>query len=389
MNIIVIDTGALTIREICAALKRKPGVNIIKLGLPLITAGTDAGKIFDGIKKHSPAAVISVNDYGYDREGELADIINDNGICIINWYHDRPDYMPLFMDFKIKPHPLRFDFVSDRSFLDYTNDESLAAGYLPLATDPALFPLNRNTSFRHDTAFVGNSGFEFIENIFKGPLEVQLDPENGLVRDLYGRFSADCYLDIKSHLLEKNEVKDMPASARDKFIAAAEFLMSFFYRKNFMKYMAERFSERFKIYGDANWAGFLDKRLVSTVAGYYTNLASIYSGAKVNININRYQIKESFTQRFFDCKAAGAFFLTQRRPANPEIYLTSGTKKEIVEYTSAEECADLTEYYIKNSSEREKIALRGREKVLKYHTYDKRVAIILDKIKKLRGHSGR
>jgi spore maturation protein CgeB len=106
---------------------------------------------------------------------------------------------------------------------------------------------------------------------------------------------------------------------------------------------------------------------VSTDACYYTNLCSYYRSTRVNLNINRIQIKTSFTQRIFDCKASGAFVLTEKRPLNSRYFVTEGPEKELVEFSSRPQCMELIDYYCEHDDERQRIALAGREKVLKLH----------------------
>lgn len=126
-------------------------------------------------------------------------------------------------------------------------------------------------------------------------------------------------------------------------------------------------------FGDIYWIKFIDKSQLSTDACYYTNLCSYYRSTKINLNINRIQIATSFTQRIFDCKASGAFILTEKRLLNNRFFVTEGSKKEIVEFSSWPECMQCIDYYCEHDEQRQQIALAGREKVLVHHTYDRRI----------------
>ena len=94
---------------------------------------------------------------------------------------------------------------------------------------------------------------------------------------------------------------------------------------------------------------------------------------KINLNINRVHIPTSFTQRHFDCKACGAFLLTDKRLMNNQIFVTEGKNKEIVEFSSKKECIELIDYYLIHEDERKKIADSGMDKILNNHTYDHRI----------------
>ena len=51
---------------------------------------------------------------------------------------------------------------------------------------------------------------------------------------------------------------------------------------------------------------------------------------------------------------------------------------EIITYHDANDAAEKIKYYLKNENEREKIAKRGYEKVMREHTYEKRFLEIFD-----------
>ena len=90
-------------------------------------------------------------------------------------------------------------------------------------------------------------------------------------------------------------------------------------------------------------------------------LNSIYK-SKINLNILRTQNKGSHNMRTFDIPACGGFMLHEY---SEEVAGFFEEGKEFVSFKTVEECADKIRFYVKNSREREKIALAGYNRLIK------------------------
>jgi spore maturation protein CgeB len=75
--------------------------------------------------------------------------------------------------------------------------------------------------------------------------------------------------------------------------------------------------------------------------------------------------------RDFDAPISGALYLTQRNPDLCELFVEG---EEIECYQTCREALDKIHYYLKNHSERQKIASRGLKRALTDHTWDTRLA---------------
>jgi len=82
-------------------------------------------------------------------------------------------------------------------------------------------------------------------------------------------------------------------------------------------------------------------------------------------------MRNAVNQRVFDVPAAGKFLLTDYK-SQLEALMDVG--KEVVCYREKEEIPELARFYLTHDSLREKIAQRGRKRVLADHTYTRRVA---------------
>jgi spore maturation protein CgeB len=274
----------------------------------------------------------------------------------------------------------RLDFVSEESFVPPMKEKGYHAHFLPLATDPQYFNMNAETEYKRDCAFVGNSSLSLLDSVITAETAQELEKHARLIHELKKFYASDpSEADIKKRLLANaSQWKNSIAMSPEQFLFRMEWLIGYFYRRDFIVEIARNLKNRFMCFGDIYWSNFIDPKLVSTDACYYTNLCDYYRSTKVNLNINRIQIKTSFTQRIFDCKASGAFILTEKRKLNERFFKTKGENRELVEFSSWQECLDLIDYYCKHDEERERIALAGRDKVLAEHTYDRRVEEVLE-----------
>lgn len=82
----------------------------------------------------------------------------------------------------------------------------------------------------------------------------------------------------------------------------------------------------------------------------------------------------SLKMRDFDAPMSGSFYLTHD---NPDLYELYDIGREIATYRTPEECANKVSYYLSHHSERESIAMAGRERAMKDHTWEKRFDKVL------------
>jgi spore maturation protein CgeB len=270
----------------------------------------------------------------------------------------------------------RLDFVSEESFVPMMKEKGMNAHFLPLATDPLYFNTDADSGgYERDCAFVGNSSMGLLDSIITKDVGSRFEKFARLLADLKKWYYANpSEADVKERLLKKaDQWQSSAAMDPRQFIFRMEWLVGYFYRRDFIAEMAQKLKNRFLCFGDIYWSKFIEPSQVSTDACYYTNLCRYYRTTKVNLNINRIQIRTAFTQRIFDCKASGAFLLTEKRKLNSSFFVTEGAHRELVEFTSWQNCLDLIDYYCGHDEERERIAVAGRDKVLSEHTYDKRI----------------
>ncbi|MBM5804859.1 MAG: glycosyltransferase [Candidatus Verstraetearchaeota archaeon] len=109
-----------------------------------------------------------------------------------------------------------------------------------------------------------------------------------------------------------------------------------------------------------------------------SDLIKIFNQSKIILNISFAWTDERVfcvKGRDFESVGCGSLLLTKDTREIAE-YLTSG--KEIVTYQDMDDATEKIKYYLANEGEREEIAQRGYERVLREHTYEKRFSDIFE-----------
>jgi spore maturation protein CgeB len=386
MNIIFFNSETLVARELCNALNKRKDIRLINVKIPFSPPSEHAGQIFETFEKHTPALVLSINDAGYDTQGKLQEYIIASGSYIANWYHDYPFYYHQFHNRAYTPSSQRIDFVSEKSYTDILESKGYAGHFLPLAADPAYFNTDSPRIFERDIAFVGNSSLQLMDIIITEEMAENIENCKTFHHDLKKAYYDDFTRNIRDLIFKNRPLWEHRITVpEEKFVFAMEWMIGFQYRRDFLVDISNTYKDRFVLFGDLYWKQYVKESKVTPEACYYDNLCRYYRTTKINLNVNRIQIRTSFTQRHFDTKAAGAFLLTDKRECNGRYFITEGPDKEIVEYESLAHCKKLIDYYLVHEEERERIAENGIENVLRNHTYNNRITEILEVCRKTWG----
>jgi spore maturation protein CgeB len=107
----------------------------------------------------------------------------------------------------------------------------------------------------------------------------------------------------------------------------------------------------------------------------------IFSGTSVNVNLHSADHvagldpePDYVNPRTFELAACRAFQLVDRRDPLPSLFADD----ELVTFSSASNLRALCLHYLERPSEREEIAIRAEARALRDHTYDRRVAAMMD-----------
>ncbi len=141
------------------------------------------------------------------------------------------------------------------------------------------------------------------------------------------------------------------------------------------------FSYNFKVWGEG-WEEYPEFAKILGKRGRIEDkeYVKIYSTSKINLNLHSSKFYpvinpegDYLNPRTFEIASCGAFQLVDERKYLREFF----EEDEIVSFKTLSELKKKIDYYLKADVEREEIALKAREKVLKYHTYEERAKALL------------
>lgn len=352
-------------------------------------------QLLEAIIRFRPDALLTLNHLGIDREGVLMELLNKLELPFISWFVDNPHL--ILYSYAGLTSPLLHIFTWD---LD--NISGLKARgfdnvyYLPLGTDAVRFhPDNRKksvpASWKSAVSFVGNSMIDKVQKRW----EASSVPEKfyGDFLTLAKKFVASPKRMAEEFLSDEGG-KDFPeligyyyekldTEQRLAFETGMTWEATRLYRLNCVRKILD-FSPL--LVGDNGWNVFLQEEKRPwrwhCPINYYEELPYFYPHSVINFNCTSMQMKGASNQRILDVPAAGAFVLTDYREQMEPMF---DIGREIVCFREEEEIPDLVRYYLSHDREREEIVRKGRERVLKCHTWTHRIAEIIRTMKEYYG----
>lgn len=139
-------------------------------------------------------------------------------------------------------------------------------------------------------------------------------------------------------------------------------------RARTLTFLSERF--RVNLYTRSD-ASALPKANCRGGVSTLTEMPKVFHASKINLNITMRPIETGLSLRIWDVLACGGFLITNYQAEIPE-YFEIG--KDLEAYESMEELAEKVHYYLTHEEERVEIAIHGYETTAKYHTYQMRLA---------------
>jgi len=274
---------------------------------------------------------------------------------------------------------LAFIFVWDPTYIPEVQGLGFDRVFpLPLATDPGVFSPRRagvRKKWRAPVAFVGNS---LVSSVQKKLSRLPADEAfkklyDGLCNASQGRPFRRLGSVLESEGLEGHPlIRGLNRQELSDLEAALLWRATLEYRLACLKELA---AFRPTIYGDAGWRELVGEpfRLRPEV-NYYDDLPRVYRSTDININATSLQMKAAVNQRVFDVPAVKGFLITDFREQLAELFKVG---EEVVCFNEPGEIAELVRFYLKHPEARQRITARARARVLKEHTYQHRVAVML------------
>ena len=130
----------------------------------------------------------------------------------------------------------------------------------------------------------------------------------------------------------------------------------------------------FKIWG-ACWNNSRFKGMVMSKDRSAEEVAKIYNASSININVHHSQSVYSSNTRTFEVSACGTFQCTDK-VKDLETLFNLG--EELVCYEDAKDLGELIDYYLRHPEEKKTIARKGQKRVLRDHTYQRRMEKLIN-----------
>jgi spore maturation protein CgeB len=137
--------------------------------------------------------------------------------------------------------------------------------------------------------------------------------------------------------------------------------------------------------GDTGWQELLSAHpgwRYHPELSYYDDLPDFYPLSDINFNCTSQQMKGAVNQRVFDVPCCNAFLLTDHRRQVEDLFEPGA---EIVCYATPDDIPELVERYLADPAARARVASAARKRVLAEHTYDHRVASLMETMRKTFG----
>ena len=386
-RILFVDSHYFLCGEILTSLKR---LDIEHQTIELDKSGVGSQDFIETLLRHvvdfKPDFVLTVNHFGLDREGKLAELLADLKLPLASWFVDNPHLILHQYDHPGSDNTAIFTY--DAGNLDQMRARGFTnTHYLPLATDPSRFAPNKNATglaeWTSDVSFVGNSMTEAVSNsLHNTVLPETLDqPYNEIAAD----FGSSGTPSVAEFLKEQHPdwyaaLQTLPTLENR---LALESLITWEATRQYRLRCVQqilKFSPL--IVGDSGWNDQIDpmsgwRHLPSL--DYYEDLPRFYPMSKINFNCTSRQMIGAVNQRVFDVPACGGFVLTDHREQMEDLF---DLESEVAIYRDPEEIPGLVRRYLKDDHHRKMISENARKRILAEHTYEIRLSKLISIMRK-------
>jgi len=324
-----------------------------------------------------PDFALTVNHFGLDCEGRLAELLERLNLPLASWFVDNPHLILSRYPGLARPGTALFTWDAD-------NIPSLRAlgfehvHYLPLATDARRFHPGQPAgpaSWRADVSFVGDSMTGAVaESLAACVCVPQLSRNYGAIAAGFGASderSVAAYLDAEHPQLAAS-LRALPDVATR---LACESLLTWEATRQYRWACVSTLSPFAPLVaGDEDgWRrafGAAPGVRFSPRLDYYRDLPRFYPMSRVSLNCTSRQMKGAVNQRVFDVPACGGFVLTDRRGQLERLFEPG---REVVVYDGPEEIAPLVARLLADDQERGRVSRAARRRILAEHTYEHRL----------------
>ena len=342
-------------------------------------------ELLTAVAEFRPDLIFTVNHFGFDRPGVMADFLERLRLPMVSWFVDSPG-LTLFL-FENARSPWVMICSHDADDAARLKSEGFPhVLHLPLGTDPNIFTPQapRRPGWDFDVSFVGATKVKLIAE----RLKIGRFPRPLLraFREAARTFLETPDRDMRCHLEERYPEVAAQMDALPE-VEQRTWYESLVLREASRLYRLRCVQELLPfapaIAGDRHWLRVLRQGPPWHWLGgldYYDDLPGLYVSSRVNFNTTSAQMKGAPNQRVFDVPACGAFLLTDFREQIAELF---EPEREVVFYREVGEIGDLVRHYLGNEQARQRVAQAARARVLAEHTYDLRLTALFAEARRI------
>ena len=315
---------------------------------------------------------------------DLSRVADRSGIPYVSWCYDSP---LLTLESKTLTNSCNRVFLFDYELYRRYRDSGVdTVYYLPLACNIQRLgsAVNRYIGkYEHDITFLGNmysddTDFyaairylpEYIRGYVDAAMEVQMkifgtdmisETVNHEICEKIAEFAkfdlGPLYNDCKDNVIRFMIQKHTTVIERSRLMTV---ISEAFNVDHYAKEKADGIKAHYKGYAD-----------------YIKEMPRVFATSKINLNITLRSIISGIPLRVIDILGSGGFCITNYQS---EIAQYFENEESIVWYESYEELFAKLDYYLRNDSQRERIAAKGHEIVANDFTYEKRFGEMFSKL---------
>lgn len=383
-RVLFIDSGYFLCGEILAAM-RKGGID--HRALPFDRSQATGSQAFieallAAVVDFKPDFALTVNHFGLDRQGKLAGLLADLGLPLASWFVDNP-YLILH-DYEHPGTDNTVIFTFDAGNLEPLRAKGFNhVHYLPLATDPDRFRpglgADAPDTWTADVSFVGNSMTRPVADCLQAAgLPAELETT---YPDVAAAFGATGMTSVADYLREHRPqwfatLQSLPTP--ENRLAVESLLTWEATRQYRLDCVSRTLPFTPLIVGDEGWRSILPASPPwRSLPGldYYEDLPRFYPRSAISFNCTSRQMIGAVNQRVFDVPACGGFVLSDYREQMEDLF---DLDTEAVVYRHPSEIPELMTRLLADERLRTETAQAARRRILAEHTYDHRLATLLE-----------
>ena len=386
MRILVYQWKAYNYAVICEAFTNL-GYEYVTLEQDLSNYDEDPEfeeKLAQVIRKESCGMVFTVNYFAL-----ITGVCAREGIPYVVWTCDNP---LISMYHQNVFHPCNYFFTFDKTnCLEFQGMGVEHIWYLPLAvnTERVGYLLNNCSdlfAYENDIAFVGS--------LYERNSYDRMRPE--LPEYLRGYFDAAIWAQqcvnggnileemLTVPVLEQLERYFKLEKSKDSFsdlgLIFATTVLGFKTAEQQRRRALTELSKRYRvsIYSNSDTRDLLRVRYGGSL-DYWSEMPKVFAASKINLNFTIPNIKSGLPLRIWDVLGSGGFLMTNFQAEIPYYFKH---REDLVCFESIDELTELCGYYLKHEDARRQIAENGYRKVRAHHTYEQRIAQMMEILQK-------